>query len=147
MDGAPGYWMNETSGVLREAVKAYLERDELTGEEIAALRAYFRQWVGSPLFVGKDIEALRREVSGLMSRPAIEARYERRRRIGGDAARGHASHAPAPSRNDVLEMRRDGWRLSVRPAGAESAPGGQGGLRPVRLIAQESRDSFDVGEA
>lgn len=34
VDGAPGYWMNETSGVLRPAVKAYLEHDELTGQAL-----------------------------------------------------------------------------------------------------------------
>jgi hypothetical protein len=27
---APGYWMNETSGVLRPAIEAYLNHDELT---------------------------------------------------------------------------------------------------------------------
>lgn len=71
--GAPGYWMNETSGVLAGAVKAYLERDELTPQEIAALRAYFRQWIMAPGFRGEDVEALRGKVDGLTSRQAIEA--------------------------------------------------------------------------
>lgn len=69
VDGAPDYWMN----VLRPAVKAYLERDELTPAEIAALRAYFRQWINAPAFVGKDVEALRKRVDGLTSRQAIKA--------------------------------------------------------------------------
>lgn len=69
---APGYWRNETSGVLAPAVKAYLEGDELTPQEIAALRGYFRQWVNAPAFVGADVEALRTQVDGLTSRQAIE---------------------------------------------------------------------------
>ena len=72
IDGAPGYWRRETSGVLAPAVKAYLEHDELTEQEIAALRAYFRQWVNAPAFQGADVEALRRTVDGLTSRQAIE---------------------------------------------------------------------------
>lgn len=72
IEGAPGYWMNETSGVLAPAVKAYLEHDELTPQEIAALRAYFRQWINAPAFVGEDVEALRKGIDGLTSREAIE---------------------------------------------------------------------------
>ena len=45
MTEAPGYWMNETSGVLRPAVEAYLFHEDLSHEHIATLRAYFRQWV------------------------------------------------------------------------------------------------------
>lgn len=41
----PGFWMRETTGVLKPAVEAYLNNEELTGEEIAALRAYLRQWI------------------------------------------------------------------------------------------------------
>lgn len=67
----PGYWMDETSGVLRPAIAAYLEHDELTMAEIAALRAYFRQWVMAPAFRGPDIEALRQAVDGLDSRSRI----------------------------------------------------------------------------
>jgi hypothetical protein len=48
----PGFWMNETTGVLRPAVEAYLNGDPMTGEQIAAMRAkdatdlwIFRQWL------------------------------------------------------------------------------------------------------
>ncbi len=41
----PGYWMNETSGVLRPAVEAYLCRKWMTPEQVAAMRAYLRQWM------------------------------------------------------------------------------------------------------
>lgn len=72
IDGLPGYWMNETSGVLAPAVRAYLEHDELDGQAIVALRAYFRQWINAPAFEGDDIDALRRTVDGLTSRQAID---------------------------------------------------------------------------
>lgn len=39
----PGFWMNETSGVLRPAVEAYLRREPMTPNQIAAMRAYLRQ--------------------------------------------------------------------------------------------------------
>lgn len=72
IDGAPGYWRNERSGVLEPAVKAYLAGDELTPAEIAALRGYFRQWVNAPAFKGADVEALRQQVDGLTSKQAID---------------------------------------------------------------------------
>jgi hypothetical protein len=71
-DTLPGYWMHETSGVLRPAVLAYLDGKALTGEHVAALRAYFRQWIGAPHWYGPDIEALREGVNALTSRTAIE---------------------------------------------------------------------------
>jgi hypothetical protein len=46
----PGYWMHETSGVLRPAVEAYLNDEPLSRRQIAALRAYFRQWIASPVW-------------------------------------------------------------------------------------------------
>ena len=41
---APGYWMHETSGVLRPAVEAYLA-GSMTPQQVAAMRAYLRQWI------------------------------------------------------------------------------------------------------
>lgn len=70
-DGAPGYWMHETSGVLRPAVMAYLEGDDMTPEHIAAMRAYLRQWIEAPAWRGFIVDDLRRTLDGLTSRPAI----------------------------------------------------------------------------
>jgi hypothetical protein len=67
----PGYWMYETSGVLRPAVEAYLAHDELTPAEIAAMRAYLRQWIMAPGFRGPGVDELRRRVDELTSRQAI----------------------------------------------------------------------------
>jgi hypothetical protein len=68
----PGYWMSETSGVLRPAVEAYLLGEAMTGEQIAALRAYLRQWIGSDVWEGDVIEILRAGIYTLTDRAAIE---------------------------------------------------------------------------
>jgi hypothetical protein len=68
---APGYWMYETSGALRPAIVAYLQGDELTPAEIAAIRAYLRQWIMAPAWHGPAIDALRAAIDGLTSRQAI----------------------------------------------------------------------------
>lgn len=69
----PGYWMHETSGVLRPAVEAYLFGDAMTPEQIAALRAYLRQWIEAPGFRGFVVDELRRTLDGLTTRQAITA--------------------------------------------------------------------------
>jgi hypothetical protein len=65
--------MDETSGVLRPAVLAYINGEPLTPEHIAALRAYLRQWIDAPLFIGPAIDELRAGVDGLTDRAAIDA--------------------------------------------------------------------------
>jgi hypothetical protein len=72
----PGYWMFETSGVLKPAIEAYLARDELTPAEIAAIRAYLRQWIDGPWHAAPGAEArvlerLRRMVDELDTRQKI----------------------------------------------------------------------------
>lgn len=69
----PGYWMYETSGVLRPAVEAYLRSEPMTGAQIAAMRAYLRQWINAPAWKGDGIEFLRSEIDGLTTRAAISA--------------------------------------------------------------------------
>jgi hypothetical protein len=73
----PGYWMNETSGVLRRAVMVYLIGDPMTEADIAVLRGYFRQWIAAPGFIGADVAALRASVNGLTTRDEIAAWLER----------------------------------------------------------------------
>jgi len=68
---APGYWMNETSGVLRPAVQAYLAGAEMSDEQIAAMRAYLRQWIESGLWFGPAVPGLRATVDDLISRETI----------------------------------------------------------------------------
>jgi hypothetical protein len=71
MSGIPGYWMNETSGVLRPAIEAYLSDRVMTPEHIAAMRSYLRQWINAPGFIGPEVADLRESVDGLTSRQAI----------------------------------------------------------------------------
>jgi hypothetical protein len=78
----PGYWMFETSGVLRPAVMAYLKGDPLSDDQIAALRAYFRQWVKG--FHGPEVEELSLDVDGLISRETIDVFCKRCFEIGVD---------------------------------------------------------------
>ena len=68
---APGYWMYETSGALRPAIVAYLKGDPLSPAEIAAIRAYLKQWIAADGWQGPAIDALRAAIDGLNSRQAI----------------------------------------------------------------------------
>ena len=79
---APGYWMAESTGVLRPAVEAYLHGEPLTQAQITALRAYFRQWIFAD-WPG-DVEALRRLVDSVDSRPTIDAWLAAAERLGID---------------------------------------------------------------
>lgn len=67
----PGFWMNEKT-VLRPAIEAYLTGGPMTEEQIAAMRAYLRQWIGGP-WIGPEIDSLRSSIDGLTSREAIDA--------------------------------------------------------------------------
>jgi hypothetical protein len=70
----PGFWMHETSGLLRPAVEAYLFNavEKLTPEHIATLRAYLRQWIYSPVWRGPKVDFLREQIEELTSRAAID---------------------------------------------------------------------------
>lgn len=71
---APRYWLYETSGKLRPAVEAYLAGGTMTPEQIAAMRAYLRQWIMAPVWANLGALAeLRAGVDGLTSRAAIAA--------------------------------------------------------------------------
>lgn len=71
-DSAPGYWMYETSGVLRPAVEAYLNRRPMSKKQIAAMRAYLRQWIAASDWRGDEVERLRGRIDFLVSRGAID---------------------------------------------------------------------------
>jgi hypothetical protein len=79
-----GYWMLETSGVLRPTVEAYLRGEDMTAEQIAVMRAYLRQWIFSPAWRGDELNELRRGIDGLTSRAAIEAWINGAQRAGID---------------------------------------------------------------
>lgn len=77
----PGYWMHETSGALHEVVERYLLGLSLTPEDVAYLRAYFRQWIMAPIWDANPhatdesrshLTRLRREVDELKNRETID---------------------------------------------------------------------------
>ena len=72
---APGYWMHETSGVLRPAIEAYLCQDLIliVGKHHRDPR--LPQAMGLHRPCGKDpgVEHLRARVDGLTTRRAIDA--------------------------------------------------------------------------
>lgn len=69
----PCFWMNETSGVLRPAVEAYVIGGPMSVEQIAAMRAYLRQFIEAGCWVGPKVGELRDMIDGLTSRKAITA--------------------------------------------------------------------------
>lgn len=84
MTQIPGYWMHETSGVLRPAVERYLPELPLSEADIAALRAYLRQWIAAPAWEGERIAELRRGIDGLTSRLTIDRWLDDALRLGID---------------------------------------------------------------
>ena len=81
----PGYWMNETSGVLRPAVEAYLydHPAPMSPAHLAAMRAYLRQWMAGD-WRGPDIEPLRAAIDGIDSRAALSRWLDAAEPIGID---------------------------------------------------------------
>ena len=66
-----GYWMNETTGVAAKAVKAYLLEEPMTPEQIAAMRAYLRQWIAGDWHGDQRLDWLRASIDDLTTRKAI----------------------------------------------------------------------------
>lgn len=81
----PGYWMYESSGALRPAIAAYLNRAVLSDEEIGTIRAYLKQWIMADCWgPDRDLKGLRAEVDSLGSRSAIDRWLGRAEQIGID---------------------------------------------------------------
>jgi hypothetical protein len=73
----PGFWMNETNGVLRPAVTNYLTGLPMSDREIAAMRGYLRQWINAPGWIGPMIDVLRSQVGEMTSRKEIKRWLDR----------------------------------------------------------------------
>lgn len=67
----PSFWMHETSGVLRPAVEAYLLDQPMTDDQVAAMRAYLRQWIAGDWHDDGALDRLRASIDGLTTRKAI----------------------------------------------------------------------------
>jgi hypothetical protein len=74
MNGGPGFWMHEETGVLRPAIEAYLQFQPLSETHIALIRRYLHQWIMAPCWGPGDVDilSLRARVDKLDSRDAID---------------------------------------------------------------------------
>ena len=68
----PNYWLHETSGMLYDAIRTYFNGDAMTPKQIDYMRAYLRQWIANPAWIGNKVVELRAAIDGLTSRQAIE---------------------------------------------------------------------------
>ena len=66
------FWMSETSGQLRPAVEAYLRGEPMTHLQVAAIRAYLRQWMAPDAWKGPMIDPLRTKIEEITSRDDID---------------------------------------------------------------------------
>ena len=67
----PGYWMHETSGVLRPVIERFLSGAELSDAQVATMRAYLRQWMDSPWAPEEAVQALRDRIPNLADTDGI----------------------------------------------------------------------------
>lgn len=70
--GEPGFWMNETTGVLAPVVTAYLNRATLTEDQVRIMKAYLAQWIGADVWMGPEIDELRRLAAAIDNEKAID---------------------------------------------------------------------------
>lgn len=71
----PGYWMHESSGVLRPVIEDYLHNRPLSYAQIATMRAYLRQWIMAPCW--QNVDELRAGIDSLTTREAVHNWLER----------------------------------------------------------------------
>jgi len=76
MKYAPGYWMNETSGVLYDAVEHYINLQPLSPADLDVMRAYLRQWMEGD-FQGPESDGLRNTIDAIVDRASLQAWMER----------------------------------------------------------------------
>ncbi len=70
---APKYWMHEVGGNLVPAMKRYLEGTRAFPDDVNLIRAYLRQWIDSPVWVG-GVESETRNALDELRRKARELR-------------------------------------------------------------------------
>jgi len=77
-DRAPGFWQYESSGRLRPVVERYLGGAALEDAELAIMRAYLMQWLGSAVwFEGEELRRCRADAAGLRSNAELDLLIER----------------------------------------------------------------------
>jgi hypothetical protein len=79
----PGYWMNETGGVLRPAIESYLAGGDLAPHQVAVIRVYLWQWMGGD-WRGPMVDVLRTAVYEITTRADIDGWLDRALNAGID---------------------------------------------------------------
>jgi hypothetical protein len=69
---------------LGPAIKAYLFEHPMTTEQIAVKRAYLRQWIMAPVWMGAGVEELRADIDKLTTPDAFENWLRRADYLGVD---------------------------------------------------------------
>jgi len=87
--GTPLYWMDETSGELRDAVMAYLNNridgTLITDEQITLVRTYLEYYVNAPCWKGESrLQALREKIRKADSAEKIDKWIQQALDIGMD---------------------------------------------------------------
>lgn len=86
----PGYWRDETSGVVADAVKAYLGGGELTEHQTRIMRLYLGQCINAPIWdqnpegASPELAGLRDSIGSLTNRAQIARWINRALDIGID---------------------------------------------------------------
>jgi hypothetical protein len=68
----PGFWRDETSGVLAPVVEKYLAGVELDAAGVGVMRAYLRQWLHGP-WAGPGVARLRDDVERITTTADVRA--------------------------------------------------------------------------
>jgi hypothetical protein len=69
----PRFWMEEQTGVLEDAVQAYMEGDRLTADQLRALKTYLKQFVErAPLTGDAKVNLLLQRLDRLRTTREIE---------------------------------------------------------------------------
>ena len=72
----PGYWQNETSGLLAPVIGRLVKGHMLDAGDVAIMRAYLRQWIAGP-WMGPTIPQLRADVDRLFTHEDVVRWLER----------------------------------------------------------------------
>lgn len=75
----PGYWPNETSGVLVPVITRYLNGEPLDAAQVRIMKSYLAQWVNAPVWRsagGNGLEELRAQVKRIETEAQLHAAIE-----------------------------------------------------------------------
>jgi hypothetical protein len=90
---APKYWMHETGGELKPAMKRYLLGEQLSDRDVLLIKLYLKQWIDSPAWDANpamdddsriDLASLRVAAASLRDRTGIDEWIKHADEIGID---------------------------------------------------------------